>query len=669
MSKIDLNKLKYSYGKFYIKGKSHAMEELSRITENAPENLDTLSEIAEAFADIQEQLNGKQQEITESNKLDYSLLKNTPDISEAQIQADWGQTNNQSTDYIKNKPTNLSDFNNDTGYLTQDDLAPVAATGDYNDLVNKPDIQELNHVFLTQEMYDSLESYDDNTLYFIINSNVEWAFGDNFPMELSGIDYDLEEKLAIIRQLKRELANVAISGSYNDLNNKPTIPTAVSQLDNDAGYINSHQDISGKANSADLAIVATSGDYDDLINKPAQLSQFNNDVPYITDAQMKVEVIDANGHNYVDLGLPSGTLWATCNVGANSETEYGDYYMYGKGNQQYNSGNGIYNGTESPLDYVKDTARQVMGSTWHSPTKEQVEELIANTTYSWETNFNNTGINGAKFTAQNNSYVFFPAAGNYVNGSLVNNGNNMFVWTSTSTGSTYSYYINKNGLKQDGYRGCGFSVRGVIEPTLAPKYATKQELSALEADMNIKISSAYHHAGTKTASQLVSTLLVEEHEGEVYNITEAGTTTADFLEGIGIPIDVGANVGIAKVINGNSVSYKFDLLSGIIDTSGFISKSSTAGLMKNDGTVDTNTYLTQHQDISNYVQKSNTVGLLKNDGTIDTNTYLTQHQDISNCISSNTIRNVVVCTQSEYDTLVANNTISADTEYNIIEQI
>jgi hypothetical protein len=70
-----------------------------------------------------------------------------------------------------------------------------------------------------------------------------------------------------------------------------------------------------------------------------------------------------------------------------------------------------------------------------------------------------------------------------------------------------------------------------------------------------------------------------------------------------------------------------------------ISKSSTTGLVKNDGTIDTNTYLTEHQSLTNYVQKSSTAGLIKNDGTIDTNTYLTAtdisgKQDKSNIVTS-----------------------------------
>lgn len=82
-----------------------------------------------------------------------------------------------------------------------------------------------------------------------------------------------------------DLATVATSGSYTDLSNKPTIPTAVSDLTNDAGYITQHQDISGKANVSDLAVVATSGSYNDLNNKPTiptAVSELTNDSNFTT---------------------------------------------------------------------------------------------------------------------------------------------------------------------------------------------------------------------------------------------------------------------------------------------------------------------------------------------------------------------------------------------------
>lgn len=64
------------------------------------------------------------------------------------------------------------------------------------------------------------------------------------------------------------LATVATSGSYNDLNDKPTIPTNTSDLNNDSGFLTEHQDISGKVNTDDLAEVAISGSYNDLSDKP-----------------------------------------------------------------------------------------------------------------------------------------------------------------------------------------------------------------------------------------------------------------------------------------------------------------------------------------------------------------------------------------------------------------
>ena len=91
--------------------------------------------------------------------------------------------------------------------------------------------------------------------------------------------------LSDIQTLHSSLAQVATSGDYDDLINKPTIPevpTNVSAFTNDVGYLTEHQDISGKANSADLAAVATSGSYNDLSNKPTNVSAFTNDAGYLT---------------------------------------------------------------------------------------------------------------------------------------------------------------------------------------------------------------------------------------------------------------------------------------------------------------------------------------------------------------------------------------------------
>ena len=146
-------------------------------------------------------------------------------------------------------------------------------------------------------------------------------------------------------------------------------------------------------------------------------------------------------HDYVDLGLPSGTKWATMNVGASSETDYGNYYQYGKGADDYSvtSGQSNYEGTETPLAASADTAVQVWGGQWHMPTSAQCQELIDNTVYTWEENFNGSGINGGKFTAQNGNYVFFPAAGYMASSSLYGAGSYGYCWSSNSYG--YESYV------------------------------------------------------------------------------------------------------------------------------------------------------------------------------------------------------------------------------------
>ena len=173
---------------------------------------------------------------------------------------------------------------------------------------------------------------------------------------------------------------------------------------------------------------------------------------------------NTNGHEYVDLGLPSGTLWATMNVGATSSTEYGNYYMYGMGAKTYDSSDTPYAGTEDPLDLSKDTARQVWGGDWHMPTQAQMQELIDNTTYQWVTNYKGSGINGGTFTATNGAVLFFPAADYWEDGSQDSVGGNGF-YCGSSTSSNYAYALSfgsgyKNVFPRS--RKWGYSVRPVI---------------------------------------------------------------------------------------------------------------------------------------------------------------------------------------------------------------
>lgn len=91
---------------------------------------------------------------------------------------------------------------------------------------------------------------------------------------------------------------------------------------------------------------------------------------------------------------------------------------------------------------------------------------------------------------------------------------------------------------------------------------------AVKDAIDAAVSNAYHHAGTKKVAELTSSLLTADNEGNVYNITDSGTTTDLFIEGAGHPIKAGDNVGICK----DGSTYKFDLLSGFVDLSGYKTK-------------------------------------------------------------------------------------------------
>ena len=144
-----------------------------------------------------------------------------------------------------------------------------------------------------------------------------------------------------------------------------------------------------------------------------------------------------NGHAYVDLGLPSGTLWATMNVGANAITDYGDYYQYGSG-ASYTTD---YQGDENPLDSSRDTATQIWGGDWHMPTMSQLAELVENTTYEAILNYQGSGVNVGTFTA-NGQILVIPLAGYYNYAGLVYDGDQSIILSSTPYNEDHSIYYH-----------------------------------------------------------------------------------------------------------------------------------------------------------------------------------------------------------------------------------
>lgn len=176
----------------------------------------------------------------------------------------------------------------------------------------------------------------------------------------------------------------------------------------------------------------------------------------------------------VDLGLPSGTLWAKHNVGAKLETEYGDLFAWGATKPYRVEGSTVYDNTanysasransiQRDLNPNEDAATVNMGAGWRMPTKQQLQELIDYTTNEWTAI---GGVNGRKFTskADTSKYIFFPADGNVNGSSLGNRGGNVYVWSRSRNSSTdgWRLYSHSGSLNVNtGYRYYGFSVRGV----------------------------------------------------------------------------------------------------------------------------------------------------------------------------------------------------------------
>ena len=144
----------------------------------------------------------------------------------------------------------------------------------------------------------------------------------------------------------------------------------------------------------------------------------------------------AQAAQMVDLGLPSGTLWADRNVGADKPEAYGDYFAWGevapkseyewstyKYGEEWNKltkyctesewGKDGFTDDLTELEPQDDAAQVNWGGNWRMPSLEQIEELYNNTDNTWVSNFEGTGVSGRKFTNKKDSskFIFLPAAG------------------------------------------------------------------------------------------------------------------------------------------------------------------------------------------------------------------------------------------------------------------
>ncbi len=205
-------------------------------------------------------------------------------------------------------------------------------------------------------------------------------------------------------------------------------------------------------------------------------------------------------HQFVDLGLPSGLKWATCNVGADNPEDYGDYFAWGETEPHYNCldpltwkegkeagyawqiyqwcegslkalykycTNSFYGTVDNRaiLELGDDAARDNWSGTWRLPTDEEWTELRENCTWTWTTR---NGVDGYLVTGSNNNRMFLPAAGSWSGVSFSAAGSCGWYWSSSTNpdrpACAYSVFFDSGYVRRNyDDRDHGFSVRPVTD--------------------------------------------------------------------------------------------------------------------------------------------------------------------------------------------------------------
>lgn len=274
-------------------------------------------------------------------------------------------------------------------------------------------------------------------------------------------------------------------------------------------------------------------------------------VPFGVEEVDSVFFTDANyvgGHEYIDLGLPSGTLWASCNVGADTPEAYGELFAWGEttpppvldayGWDTYSLCEGTmrtinkYNDNDH-MTWLKpsDDAACNWGSMWQMPSKEQFEELI-NPDYSLLEFVTQNGVVGLKVTSKiNGNAIFLPAAGEYAYNGYEGAGMKGCYWSRTRyAGEPWFAHLLlfqprfDNIISTYGYRFCGQSVRPVRYKEV--KYV--DEITLSETALDLYPGETFQLSATVSPADAVNTeVRWVSSEPNVATVSEDGFVTSN----------------------------------------------------------------------------------------------------------------------------------------------
>jgi len=357
-----------------------------------------------------------------------------------------------------------------------------------------------NGLYITNDGGDSNE-YDSNTTsyaYATIQIWIEQADTYQFDFDWMANGEDNYDNMKAFLVSLETVSSFVDGSSYGMESDNNTTPAGWIDLYSESGIMSEQTSWQHNSNS----VVLEEGGYNLVFfwkndsgggdNPPAAV----DNIVVKTGSGPSDPTGSHNGHGYVDLGLPSGTMWAIVNVGATTPRDYGGYYAWGETETKdiceesnyiyYNGtfdkitkycnyaemGNNGFTDDLTILEPSDDAATVNWGDGWRMPTEEDAFELIRNCVTTWTTQ---NGINGYLITGTNGNSIFLPAAGSHDGNNPDFAGGSGCYWTSTlsidylvETGPAQANYITmtSSNLSVDlNLRHHGYSIRPIYAPS------------------------------------------------------------------------------------------------------------------------------------------------------------------------------------------------------------
>ena len=284
----------------------------------------------------------------------------------------------------------------------------------------------------------------------------------------------------------KAMASVSLNENVKSLSVSPEVGVCYSDENSKPTYSDAHKTLGSSMTDYTINIEdvdpGTTYYYRTYVKLLGEV-YYDPNVYSITTLGPKPQYKVINGHKFIDLGLPSGLLWAETNVGASTPYADGDYYAWGetetkssysldaykwgslRSPTKYNSSDG-----KTTLEASDDVATVKWGKECRMPSRAEFQELYNKCDWTWKSNYN--GTSGYLVKGPNNQTIFLPASGYRSDGVLYDHGSDGYYWSSslwvrrhTITDCAYHLSFDSGDIHPStgGSRCNGRSVRPVAE--------------------------------------------------------------------------------------------------------------------------------------------------------------------------------------------------------------